>query len=113
MRPGRKIAEGLSGLQTCCASPFMPPQNKAGISKGGLSTRSPTLKPEKKLRLALHPSRPAIRRLVIARWPRNDFRGSISGTAVLRLVSPQDLGLILGRAVLDRDVLAQSSGSMA
>ena len=34
--------------------PFMPPQNKAGISKGGLSTRSPTLEPEKKLRVALH-----------------------------------------------------------
>jgi len=54
----------------------------------------------------------AIQRLVMARRPRNDFRGSISGTAVLRLVSPQDLGLILGGAVLDRDVLAQSSGSM-
>src|SRR5262249_3536735 len=49
-------------------------------------------KPEKKLRVALHAIRPAIRRLVMARRPRNDFRGSISGTAVLRLVSPPGLG---------------------
>src|SRR5262249_48441986 len=40
--------------------------------------------PRKNCEWHFTPSRPAIQRLVMARRPRNDFRGSISGTAVLR-----------------------------
>src|SRR5262249_37469000 len=70
--------------------PFMPLQNKAWHPEGRLVYPVADSGTVKKLRVMWWT---AIQRFVMARRPRNDFCGSISGTAVLRLVSPQGLDL--------------------